>query len=211
MSTNVYKFTPIELPYSYDALEPYIDAETINLHYNHHLKTYIDKLNKLIENCCNLQKCSIEKIIINSKNLPAKIQTDIKNNAGGVYNHNFYFNIMTPHSTKEPVGALKDCIICTFGSFSNFKEQFKNAAINRFGSGYAWLVVNKFNKLKIISTQNQDTPLSMSLSPILLIDVWEHAYYLKYQYKRADYIENWFNVIDWEKANLIYTESINKT
>lgn len=206
MSYTNYKFNLKPLPYDYSALEPYIDEETVKLHHNKHLKTYVDNLNKALENYKELWDWPLEKLIKYSHFLPICIQTDVRNNAGGVYNHNFYFDIMTPNSTGEPIGNLKKEILKTFGSFDNFKLQLKNCALKRFGSGYAWLVKNAFGKLNIISTANQEAPLLLGIAPILFVDVWEHAYYLKYKNRRDKYVDNWFNLIDWEKCEKKYNE-----
>lgn len=205
-----YKFILKPLEYDYDALEPYIDKETVEIHHNKHLKTYVDNLNKALSKCNAFHMWSLEKLIVENCKLPKNIQTAVRNNAGGVYNHNFYFDIMTNNSTKKPVGILASEIKKQFLSFENFKEKFKQTALNQFGSGWGFLVSDRCGMLKIISTPNQDTPLTMNLCPILLVDVWEHAYYLKYQNRRADYLDNWFNIIDWEKANLNYIRVINK-
>ena len=205
-----YKFVLKPLEYDYDALEPYIDKETVEIHHNKHLKTYVDNLNKALSKCNAFHMWSLEKLIVENCKLPKNIQTAVRNNAGGVYNHNFYFDIMTNNSTKKPVGILASEIKKQFLSFENFKEKFKQTALNQFGSGWGFLVSDRCGMLKIISTPNQDTPLTMNLCPILLVDVWEHAYYLKYQNRRADYLDNWFNIIDWEKANLNYIRAINK-
>lgn len=208
MSYNHYKFQLKPLPYEYNALEPYIDEETVKLHHNKHLKTYVDNLNKTLENYPQFWNWPLEKLIKYYRFLPGCIQTPIINNAGGVYNHNFYFDIMTPHSEKEPIGQLKKAINKTFGTFEKFKDEFKKSGLNRFGSGYAWLVKDHFNKLRILSTANQDTPLTLGVTPILLVDVWEHAYYLKYKNLRKDYLDNWFNLINWEKCNYNYINGL---
>lgn len=200
MPYDSYKFELKPLPYSYDALEPYIDAQTVEIHHNKHLKTYVDNLNKALENHPNLWNWPLEKLIIYNFFLPFNIQTAVRHNAGGVYNHNFYFDIMTPSAEKKTIGSLKNAIDKEFNSFDMFKERLKKAGLERFGSGYAWLIKDSFNKLKIISTPNQDVPLILGSIPILLVDVWEHAYYLKYQNRRGDYLENWFNLINWEKC-----------
>lgn len=204
MNTEHYKFSLIPLPYDYNALEPYIDEETMHYHHDKHLKTYVDNLNSVLKNCPSLQRLPLKALVKRNFCVDAKTQTAITNNAGGVYNHNFYFYIMTPNSTKEPLGKLRNAIERDFCSFENFKEKFKTAALERFGSGYAWLVSTNNGKLKIISTANQDTPLKLDFCPIIPIDVWEHAYYLKYKNLRGDYIDNWFNVVDWKKAENNY-------
>ena len=203
MSYTNYKFELKPLPYSFGALEPYIDAETVRIHHDKHLKTYVDNLNKALEEHKEFLDWPLEKLLKYNCFLPADIQTVVKNNAGGVYNHNFYFDIMTDKKT-EPKGNLLDAIIKTFGSFDAFKDEFKSAGLKTFGSGYAWLVKDIFSNLKIVSTSNQDVPFLFGMNPILLVDVWEHAYYLKYQNRRGDYLENWFNLIDWDKCEGIY-------
>ena len=194
-----YPFELIPLPYEYQALEPYIDMQTMEIHHNKHLKAYVDNLNSALKDYPQYHCWSLEKLILNSNCLPCTICTAVKNNAGGVYNHNFYFNIMG-NKNNEPTGKMSKAITNSFGTQEKFKEAFKQAALTRFGSGWAWLAVDLNGKLKIVSTANQDTLLQKCLSPILLIDVWEHAYYLKYQNRRAEYVDNWFHVIDWEKV-----------
>lgn len=205
MENNHYKFNLIPLEYDYNALEPYIDSKTVEIHHNKHLKTYVDNLNNILSNYKEFQQWSLEKLIKDNDLLPICIRQSVINNAGGVYNHNFYFNIMTPNAPLEPAGILREDMLRQFNSFEEFKSQFKQAALNQFGSGWAWLVVDSLGKLKIISTKNQDTPLTLDLYPIMLVDVWEHAYYLKYQNRRADYLENWFNIINWQKIEYKYT------
>lgn len=204
MNTERYKFSLLPLPYDYNALEPYIDEETMHYHHDKHLKTYVDNLNSVLKDCPSLQRLPLKTLLKRNLCVNAKTQTAITNNAGGVYNHNLYFYMMTPNSTKEPLGNLKTAIERDFCSFEKFKEKFKTAALERFGSGYAWLVATSSGRLKIISTANQDTPLKLDLYPIIPIDVWEHAYYLKYKNLRGDYIDSWFNVVDWKKAENNY-------
>lgn len=199
------EFSLPPLPYDYDALEPYIDSQTMHLHHDKHFKKYVDELNKLLNPCSQMHNWSLERLLKSICLFPKKMQTQIRNNGGGVFNHNFYFNIMTPESSGKPIGLLGEKIINEFSSFDNFKCKFKNKALNQFGSGYAWLVCNNCGKLKIISTCNQDSPISVNLKPILTVDVWEHAYYLKYKNERSEYLDNWFNVINWDLANKIYT------
>lgn len=199
---NEFKLMP--LPYSYDALEPYIDKETMIIHHTKHHQTYVDNLNKLIVKNPELSSKSLEELLTNLDTLPKSDKQGIINNAGGVYNHNFFWTIMAPNQDGKPVGKLATAIDNTFGSFDNFKAKFKESATSRFGSGWAWLVSDKDGKLSIISTANQDAPISLGLTPIIGIDVWEHAYYLKYKNKRADYIDNWWNVVNWNQANKNY-------
>ncbi|MGL4338336.1 MAG: superoxide dismutase [Turicibacter sp.] len=201
------KFQLMPLPYAYDALEPYIDKETVTIHHDKHHQTYVNNLNDTIDKYPDLYELGLDGLLSDLNALPEDIKQSVINNGGGVYNHNFYWNIMTPNSTKKPVGELAKAIDATFGSFDQFKEQFEKAAMSRFGSGWAWLVANKDGKLEIISTANQDTPISLGLVPIVAIDVWEHAYYLKYQNKRADYVKNFWNVINWEQAEKNYTQT----
>ncbi|MEG0691877.1 MAG: superoxide dismutase [Oscillospiraceae bacterium] len=192
------------LDYAYDALEPFIDAKTIEIHHNRHLKKYVDTLNKTLENYPKYQCWSLKELIKNSYLLPYSIQTDVINNAGGVFNHNFYFSCMTPNSSRFPLPNLFAAIECQFCSFNEFKSTFKDTALKVFGSGYAALCVDKLKRLKIVTLPNQCTVLPIDLRPILMIDVWEHAYYLKYQNLRANYIDSWFELIDWEFAEECY-------
>jgi Fe-Mn family superoxide dismutase len=190
-----------ELPYAHDALEPYIDAKTMEIHHGKHHGTYVNKLNGALENHSDLESKSLEELVVSINSLPADIQTAVRNNGGGHWNHRFFWNIMGANKGGEPSGDLASAIGRTFGSFSSFKEQFINAGATRFGSGWAWLVIDSGGKLAVGSTPNQDNPL-MDVSdfkgqPILGVDVWEHAYYLKYQNRRPEYLEAFFNVIDW--------------
>lgn len=199
-----YKFINTPLPYAYDAMEPYIDEKTMYLHHNRHLQTYIDNLNNTLGRYPQFQHWTLEQLIINVPCLPKDIRTDIKNNSGGVFNHQFFFSNLSNPTFLQPIGILREAIENEFGSYPAFKNQFKTAALSVFGSGYAWLVVNAAGQLCIMTTQNQDTPLQMGLFPVLNIDVWEHAYYLKYYNLRADYIDNWFHIINWKQANQNY-------
>jgi Fe-Mn family superoxide dismutase len=192
-----------DLGYSYDALEPFIDARTMEIHYTKHHQTSVDNLNKALEGKDEFKDMPIEELITKLNTLPDDIKTPVRNNGGGHLNHTMFWQIMAPNSGGEPIGALAEKINDAFGSFDKFKEDFKKAALGRFGSGWAWLVVDNGN-LKIVSTPNQDNPISDVLKPILGIDVWEHAYYLKYQNRRADYIDAWFNLINWEKVLEFY-------
>ncbi|TFZ40778.1 superoxide dismutase [Soehngenia longivitae] len=194
-----------ELNYSYDALEPFIDARTMEIHYTKHHQTYIDNLNKALEGRDEFKDMPIEDLIASLNTLPDEIKTPVRNNGGGHLNHTMFWQIMGPNAGGEPKGELAEKIKDTFGGFDKFKEEFKKAALGRFGSGWAWLVVDG-EELKIVSTPNQDNPITDGLKPILGIDVWEHAYYLKYQNRRADYIDAWFNVINWEKVLEFYNK-----
>lgn len=200
MENNFYPFENLPLPYSFDALEPYIDEKTMQLHYGKHLQTYINNLNYLLEENPKLQGLSLENLIRCRLNLPAEIKTAVQNNAGGVYNHRFYFDLLKNPADSKPGGVLLNKIECSYKGFDHFRSAFKKAALSVFGSGYAWLV-NDCGKLRIITTANQNNPLSAGLKPVLTIDVWEHAYYLKHYNLRADYIDDWFNIINWDKVS----------
>ncbi|HSQ88199.1 superoxide dismutase [Romboutsia sp.] len=196
------KYNPKELkplPYDYDALEPYIDKETMTLHHDKHYKAYLDKFNDAIKGYPDLYGCSIYDLLTCLDCLPSEIAKTVKNNGGGVYNHEFFFDIMTPNKTKVS-GDLEKAINRDFGSFDNFKDAFKKAGLSVFGSGWAWLVSNESGNLSIVTTANQDSPITLNLKPIIGIDVWEHAYYLSYKNNRGTYIDKWFNVINWDKA-----------
>lgn len=198
---------PFKLPslsYSYDALEPYIDAETMKIHYQKHHGTYVEKLNEAINKYPELMDKSLEYLLTNLDKLPDDIREAVRNNGGGHYNHSIFWTIMGKNKGGEPKGKLREDIAKTFGSFENFKKEFKSAALGRFGSGWAWLIKDKDGKLKIVSTANQDSPIMMGISPVMGIDVWEHAYYLKYQNKRGEYIDNWWNVINWDEVEKRY-------
>lgn len=195
-----YPFVNPPLPYDYNALEPFIDTKTMKLHHDRHLQTYVDNLNNILKNYPEYQNLSLQELIMYSNSIPDSIRKSIINNAGGVYNHIFYFSILKNPSTTMPPQPLSQFIDSSFGSFDKFKQAFTKAALSVFGSGYAWLVLDAFGKLKIITTANQDTPLNLNLCPLLSIDVWEHAYYLKHYNKRADYINNWFKIINWQKV-----------
>lgn len=195
------------LRYDYNALEPYIDEETMILHYNRHYKSYLDKFNSAISKYPDLYSSNLTDLLACLDCLPTDIAKTIKNSGGGVYNHEFFFDIMTPNETKLS-GELKNAINKYFGSFEDFKKSFIESSLGIFGSGWAWLVSNDCGELSIITTSNQDTPITLNLKPIIGIDVWEHAYYLTYKNKRSDYISNWFNVIDWNKANENYKNTI---
>lgn len=190
------KHTLPELSYSYDALEPHIDAKTMEIHHSKHHQTYIDKLNDALEKHPEIADKSLIDLLSDLDSVPEDIRTTVRNNGGGHYNHSLFWTYLTPDS-KKPDNEVAAAIDKAFGSFDDFKKEFKEAATSRFGSGWAWLIVDKDNNLKIVSTPNQDTPLADG-RPILGLDVWEHAYYLNYQNKRPDYIDAFFNVINWE-------------
>lgn len=188
-----------ELPYAYDALEPYIDTETMHLHHDKHHQTYVNNLNAAIEKHPELGEKTVEELIADLNSVPADIRTAVQNNGGGHANHSLFWQVMAPNAGGEPTGALKEAIDQKFGSFDQFKEEFSKAAIGRFGSGWAWLVVNN-GELEITSTLNQDSPLSEGKTPILGLDVWEHAYYKKYSNVRPDYVKAFWNVVNWEEV-----------
>jgi len=191
------------LPYDYDALEPYIDEETMHLHRDKHHNTYVTNLNAAIENHPELGEKSVEDLVADLENVPEDIYTAVRNNAGGHANHAFFWKILSPNGGGEPTGALKEAIDQAFGSFDDFKEEFKTAATGRFGSGWAWLVLDN-GQLKITSTPNQDSPLTDGQTPIIGLDVWEHAYYLKYKNVRPDYIAAFWHIVNWDQANKNY-------
>ena len=183
------------LPYSFDALEPHIDAKTMEIHHGKHHQAYVDNANKALEGT-DLADAPVEEVLARLDSLPADKQAAVRNNAGGHANHTFFWGIMSPDGGGEPSGDLAAAIDEKFGSFDAFKEEFKNAGIGRFGSGWAWLV-HDGSGIAITSTANQDSPVSDGQTPLLGVDVWEHAYYLKYQNRRPDYIDAWWNVVDW--------------
>ncbi len=201
-----YPFVNMPLPYTYDAMEPFIDKKTMELHHDKHLQKYIDNLNNILKDYKGLQKLSLEELIVNAPCYPSQIQLSILQNAGGVYNHRFFFANLVNSGEIKPVGGLASQINNTFGSYFEFRDKFSEAALSVFGSGYAWLVADRKKRLHILTTPNQNTPLSQNLNPILCIDVWEHAYYLKYYNVRADYINAWFSVANWKKANINYMQ-----
>lgn len=203
-----YEFKVIPLPYKYDAIEPYIDTLTMQLHHDGHLKTYVDNLNKALKDYPIYHSWTLEQLIYYSEKLYKKIQTAVLHNAGGIYNHNFFFqNLQNPQ--KKWSGNLADAIDKEFNSFEDFKKEFTESALSVFGSGYTYLVL-KDNKLKIINLANQDTPLVLNSYPVICVDVWEHAYYLKNHNIRANYLESWFNVVNYESAEKNYNDAILK-
>lgn len=194
------------LPYAFDALEPYIDARTMEIHHDRHLQAYIDGLNRAIAPFPALQNCTAARLAV--LNAPALrcIRPALCRNAGGVFNHRFYFAGMTPNGSRRlPCGALQSAVLQTFGTQAAFEDAFTKAALGVFGSGYVWLVRDVAGRPRIITTANQDTPMARGLRPLLCCDVWEHAYYLKHQNRRADYAADWLRVADWARANDIFT------
>jgi Fe-Mn family superoxide dismutase len=188
------------LPYDKAALEPHIDATTMEIHHDKHHNAYVTNLNNAIAGKADLEAMSIDDLCKNIGKVPSDIQTAVRNNGGGHWNHTFFWNIMGPNAGGAPSGALADAIKAAFGSFDDFKKAFSDAGVKRFGSGWAWLV-KKDGKLAITSTPNQDNPLmDNSGTPVIGVDVWEHAYYLKYQNRRPDYIDAWWNVVRWDEV-----------
>ena len=190
------------LPYDYNALEPHIDDETMHLHHDKHHQAYVTNANKALEGTEWADR-SVEDVLTNLSSLPGDKQAAVRNNAGGHYNHSLFWKMMSPDGGGEATGAIGEAITSTFGSFDSFKEELKNAGIARFGSGWAWLVKDS-SGLAVVSTPNQDTPLSDGSAPLLGADVWEHAYYLKYQNKRPEYLDAFWNVVNWDYVNELY-------
>jgi Fe-Mn family superoxide dismutase len=195
-----------KLPYPNDALEPHIDAKTMEIHHDKHHQAYITNLNKAIEGKPGLEGKSIEDLISNLNAVPEDIRTAVRNNGGGHANHSFFWQIMGPNGGGEPTGKLADDIKAAFGSFDAFKEKIADAGVKRFGSGWAWLIKNKGGKLEVVSTANQDSPLMDGNTPVLGVDVWEHAYYLNYQNRRPDYLKAWWNTVNWAEVSKRYAK-----
>jgi len=199
-----YPFTLQALNYAYDALEPHIDAATMELHHSKHLNTYVTNLNGALEAHPQFHDWTIEKLVSNLDQLPEQISTVVRNNGGGVYNHNLFFDLLKKDVPVPTSGSLFDAIIASFGSVDQFKADMKAAGLGQFGSGWAWLVTDNAGKLVIVKTANQDVPNLSEFTPVLNLDVWEHAYYLKHQNRRPEYIDSFFNVVDWAKVEALY-------
>lgn len=195
MKQKHYPFTAEPLPYDYEALEPHISSDTLHFHHDKHYATYVTNLNNALEKYPELHEKTLEELISNPDDIPADIRTAVRNNGGGVYNHELYFEGMTP-KTMEP-GEMQHIICEQFDSMDAWNEELKQAAVTQFGSGYGVFVTDEDGSLKIVKAANQDTPLTMNLYPLLLVDVWEHAYYLDVQNRRPDYVDGWFNLINW--------------
>ena len=193
-----------ELKYPYDALEPFIDAKTMETHHGKHHKTYVERFNTALQGRGALEGKSGEEILCCLESVPEDIRGAVKNNGGGAVNHTLFWQVIGPKAGGEPKGPVAEAIAKEFGAFKAFREKFSDAAATQFGSGWAWLVLNKDDKLEIVKTANQDSPLSVGKKPVLAIDVWEHAYYLKYQNRRPEYIEAFYNVINWNAVNDLY-------
>lgn len=208
---ETYPFSLEPLPYDYHALEPVISAETLQFHHDKHLAAYVEKLNKALEPYKELQSMTLEQLLTEPLTVPDSVKTEIKNNGGGVYNHQLYFACMKPaDDSVPPSGSLKTMIDAAFGSFDSFVRELTNAALTQFGSGYGWLVKHD-DMLEIIKMPNQDVPLGKNMTPLLPVDVWEHAYYLQYQNRRMDYVNNWFCLINWDYVQQLLDSSLPKS
>ncbi|MDH1221024.1 superoxide dismutase [Aeromonas caviae] len=196
------------LPYAYDALEPHIDAKTMEIHHSRHHQTYINNLNAALADLPELAALPLEALLARIDSLPAQVQGAVRNHGGGHANHSLFWQVMSPQGGGEPDGELAAAILRDLGGLEAFKQAFTQAALSRFGSGWAWLVVDGRGKLQVVSSANQDSPLMEGLTPILGLDVWEHAYYLKYQNKRPDYIAAFYNVIDWDEVARRYVAAL---
>ena len=195
------------LPYDYSALEPYIDTQTMQLHHDKHHQTYITNVNNALQGQDQLASTSVDDLLRNINQVPDSIRTAVRNNAGGHSNHSMFWKIMKPNGGGQPTGDLANAIQQTFGSFDAFKTAFNDAGTKRFGSGWAWLVLDSSGKLQVISTANQDSPLMDGLYPVMGNDVWEHAYYLKYQNRRPEYLNAWWNVVNWDEVARRYEQA----
>jgi Fe-Mn family superoxide dismutase len=205
------KYELPKLPYAYDALEPYIDAKTMEIHYTKHHQTYVNKLNEALDKHPEIADKPLDELLANLDAVPEDIRTAVRNHGGGHANHSFFWTVMGPQGAgvgKEPEGKIADEIVAAFGDVAKFKEEFAMTAAGVFGSGWAWLVIGADGKLAITSTPNQDSPLTKHQKPLLGLDVWEHAYYLKYQNKRPDYIDAWWNVVNWSAVNEKFSASV---
>ena len=202
-----YPFELQPLPYLYDALEPKIDMETMFFHHAKHLRSYIDNLNQALAPYPEYHDWSLERLLLNLRELPEDLRTPVRKNAGGVYNHELYFESLTPTS-MAPTGKLLEVILLDFKTVEMFQEVFSEMAMELFGSGYLWLVSDNRGKLAILPLPNQDAPLSRELYPLLNLDLWEHAYYLKHQNRRANYIKNWFSLVNWQEVNRRYQQAL---
>ncbi len=203
-------FSLPDLPYDYDALEPSIDERTMQIHHDKHHQGYTNKLNDAVEGT-EWEDRSIEDILRNIKEVPQEVRTKVQNNGGGYANHSLFWEVMSPDGGGQPSDDLASAIDDAFGSFDAFKEKFSDAASNRFGSGWAWLVVDEGGSLDVYNTLNQDSPYMDGHTPILGLDVWEHSYYLKYQNNRGDYVKNWWNVVNWDQVSRNYEEATRRT
>jgi Fe-Mn family superoxide dismutase len=204
-----YPFSLEPLSYPWQALEPFLGAQTVKIHHQNHLAAYIEKLNDTLKPYPQYHRWTLNQLIVRSGYMPNKIKTPVRNYAGGIYNHNLYFSTLTPDAPGAPLPYTETAIRRNFGSFAQWKEKISNAASRQFGSGYAWFCLAPGGRMQITTTPNQDTPLPSGLIPLLNIDVWEHAYYLDYQYRRDEYIKNWFSAIDWYEIENNYLKMTN--
>jgi Fe-Mn family superoxide dismutase len=195
------------LPYDYNALEPHIDAQTMQLHHDKHHQAYVTNLNNALQGLSQFDSMPIEQLVRNINQVPENVRTAVRNNGGGHANHSMFWQIMKPNGGGEPTGAIASAISSTFGSFDTFKQQFNDAGVKRFGSGWAWLVMDQNGNLSVTSTANQDSPSMDGLYPVMGNDVWEHAYYLKYQNRRPDYLAAWWNVVNWDEINKRFAQA----
>jgi len=198
------------LPYDYNALEPYIDTQTMQLHHDKHHAAYVNNLNAALKDNSQFSSMSVDDLMRHIKDVPDNIRTAVQNNGGGHSNHSMFWTIMKPNGGGQPTGALANAINSTFGSFDTFKTQFNDAGVKRFGSGWTWLVLDQSGKLSVISSANQDSPLMNGMYPVMGNDVWEHAYYLKYQNRRPDYLNAWWNVVNWDEIAKRYQQGGGK-
>jgi Fe-Mn family superoxide dismutase len=204
--SQLFELSP--LSYAFAALEPVIDAQTMEIHHDKHHAAYVANLNKAIEAQPELQGKSIEELLADLNAIPEAVRGAVRNNGGGHANHQLYWEVLTPGGAKSPLGILEKALMDTYGTIDEFTSQFSNAGLTRFGSGWAWLVLDVSKKIKIYSTANQDSPLSLGDIPLLGMDVWEHAYYLKYQNRRADYIKSFMSVVNWDVVSRIYEKGL---
>jgi len=205
--TMAYELPP--LPYDYNALEPYIDEETMHLHHDKHHQAYVNNLNAALQGQSQFENMGIDQLIRSLNSVPENIRTTVRNNGGGHINHSMFWQIMKPNGGGEPTGDLASAISSTFGSFDQFKAAFNDAGAKRFGSGWAWLVIGTDGKLAVTSTANQDSPLIDGLYPVMGNDVWEHAYYLKYQNRRPEYLAAWWNVVNWDEIGKRFAQGMS--
>lgn len=209
MKEQTYPFLAKPLPYLYDALLPVIDEQTLHFHHDKHYQTYVDNLNKALAEYPNLQEKTLKELLMGIEEIPMPARVAVRNNAGGVYNHELYFQTMKSPVGQMPGEQLMEVLARDFGSYEKWQEELKHAAVSKFGSGWAWLLSDKDGKLSIVQTANQDVPDLTLYEPLLLVDVWEHAYYLQYQNRRADYVTGWFLLINWKNVEKRYQESVN--
>jgi superoxide dismutase, Fe-Mn family len=203
-----YPYSLPPLPFAPNAREPYLDAETMSIHHDKHHQAYVDNLNKALKDFPDFQNRTIEELLTNLDALPSSIKDAVRNNGGGHFNHSLYWNLIAPGTATTPTPDVAQAIASSFGSFQSFQEQFEKSALGHVGSGWTWLCISPDKKLTILSTLNHDTPMARGLFPILVIDIWEHAYYLKYRNKRGDFVKNWWNVVNWDYVEKLYKDGL---